>query len=324
MILDIFTKEYEDTKKSTKNIYTGSGSPFSVLCGSAEDLLSSLEDNSVHAYIFDPPYGVNINKDWDGGLPPSTIWEECFRSLKPGGHLVFFGQPSKIPEIIALLGATPFDFRDMFIWCYQGTHPKGFKTDDGAFRSKIRNIYNPIFVYRKPLEGTEEENWVTYRTNLLNINDTRLGYKGDHSCIVRKYEETGKLHYQSESKSNTFGNLKRKGWVPDARGAIATNVVYCPRPTTEERTINGMVENTHETVKPVALMSFLVRLFTNSPEQLVVDPFCGSGTTGMACRKNNREFKGFDMDKLWVDVSKTRIENVFSLDEKHFNKLRQV
>ena len=150
-------------------------------------------------------------------------------------------------------------------------------------------------------------------------------YKGDHTSIIKKFEETGVKHFQSEdADNNTFKNMKRKGWVPDARGSIATNVVYCPRPTKTERTMNGIVNNTHETLKPVALMDFLVKLVTNSPEQILLDIYCGSGSTGICCRRNNIRFIGYEKDPHWVEVAKTRIKNAFILDANFFQKLRQV
>lgn len=323
MIYDFIDGTFEEPSKK-EAIYTGEGSPFEVRCGDSADLIKEIGSESIHTCIFDPPYGVNINKDWDSVIPPLVMWEECYRVLKPGGHLVFFGQPSMMPQIFELLSQTDFRFRDMIIWAFPGTHPKGYKTDDGAFRSKIRNVYNPIFIYRKQLEGSEEVNWQHYRTNLLNIDDTRMVYKGDHSGIIKKFEETGEAHYQSEVKSNTFSNMERKGWVPDARGAIPTNVIYCSRATKDERTVNGQVINKHETVKPVALMNFLVKLFTNSPEQVILDVYTGSGSTGMACRRNNRKFIGFELDHSHAELARFRIKHTFDVDDKHFDKLRQV
>jgi site-specific DNA-methyltransferase (adenine-specific) len=325
MIYDIFDCKVRPEKgRPRSNIYTGTGAQYSVLEGACEELIKGQAANSIHAIVCDPPFGVNINKDWDSLLPTKEVWAECYRVLKPGGYLLFFGQPSMMANTFDIMSKTDFDFRDIIIWCYQGTHPKGFKTDDEAFRSRIRNVYNPVFVYRKKLEGTEEQNWKNYRTNLFNINDTRMVYKGDHTSIIKKFEDTGKKHVQSDIKSNTFGGMKQKGWVPDARGSIATNVIYCPRPTRDERTINGKIENEHETLKPVSLMCFLIKLVTNSPEQVVLDIYCGSGSTGMACRKNNRAFIGYDKDPHWVDVAKFRIKNVFDLEEKHFNKTKSV
>ena len=64
--------------------------------------------------------------------------------------------------------------------------------------------------------------------------------------------------------------------------------------------------NLHPTQKPLALLEFLVKTYTNENE-LVLDFTMGSGVTGVACKKLNRNFKGIELDKKYFDISKTRI-----------------
>jgi site-specific DNA-methyltransferase (adenine-specific) len=70
---------------------------------------------------------------------------------------------------------------------------------------------------------------------------------------------------------------------------------------------NGRGHNSHATVKPVTLMRHLVRLVT-VPGQLVLDPFAGSGTTGIACRLEGREFVGIERDPDYADIARRRID----------------
>lgn len=64
--------------------------------------------------------------------------------------------------------------------------------------------------------------------------------------------------------------------------------------------------NKHPTVKPFKLMSYLTTIFSR-PDELVLDPFCGSGTTGMAAVALGRRFVGCDIDEQWVELSRKRI-----------------
>ena len=65
--------------------------------------------------------------------------------------------------------------------------------------------------------------------------------------------------------------------------------------------------NPHPTVKPVKLMNYLVNLIT--PEGgTVLDPFMGSGSTGMSCKENGFNFIGIDLDEEYVNISKARIK----------------
>ena len=68
-------------------------------------------------------------------------------------------------------------------------------------------------------------------------------------------------------------------------------------------------KNTHPTVKPVALMEYLVKMVSREG-QVVLDPFMGSGTTGMACKKLNREFIGIEMMPEYMEIAKCRIKGV--------------
>jgi len=269
---------------------------------------------------------VGINKEWDKNMPPAEIWAECSRVLKPGGYCIIFGQPSMSHEFFNIMERakteykSKLEYRDTWIWAYQGTHTKGFKTKDCSFRSKIRNVYNPIYVYRNELEGTEEENWKKWGTNLLNIDTVRQEYKGNHENIIRKYKETGQTHLQSEKSSNTFSKLERKGWVPDEKGSEPTNIQYVTRATKTERTINGQIENKHETIKPVSILLWIINLVTHNNNQTVLDCFMGGGSTGMACRLLNRPFVGFDKDSISVKLARFRIEHVFELDYGLFKR----
>jgi site-specific DNA-methyltransferase (adenine-specific) len=65
-------------------------------------------------------------------------------------------------------------------------------------------------------------------------------------------------------------------------------------------------KNTHPTVKPVALMVYLIRLVT-PPGGTVLDPFCGSGSTGMGARKEGFSFIGIDKELENCDIARARI-----------------
>ncbi len=288
-----------------------------IICNDSLKVLLEMESNSIDTLISDIPYGVNINKIWDKSLPPVIFWKECYRILKPGSFCIIFGQPSMNMNLMSIMCGTSFEYKDMWIWQSQGTHTKGTKVKEGnsIYRSRIRNVFNPIYVFRKKIIGTEKENWQNYRTNLLNIDVVREPYEGNHTAILNKFKSTGKKHVQAKIPSNTFKTMKRKGWIPDERGREPVNLKYFPRATKKERTIDGMVENNHETVKPISLMLWIVNLTTNNNNQIVIDPFCGSGSTGCACKLLDRKFIGIDIDPISAEVAKNRIASVENIQQ---------
>jgi len=70
---------------------------------------------------------------------------------------------------------------------------------------------------------------------------------------------------------------------------------------------NTKKQNFHPTVKPLALMEYLVKLVSREG-QVVLDPFMGSGTTGMACKRLGREFIGIEIDEEYFKIAQARID----------------
>ncbi len=66
-------------------------------------------------------------------------------------------------------------------------------------------------------------------------------------------------------------------------------------------------EGTHQTEKPISLMKELIELFTNK-DDIILDPFMGSGTTGVACVKLGRKFIGIEIDERYYEIAKRRIQ----------------
>ena len=71
------------------------------------------------------------------------------------------------------------------------------------------------------------------------------------------------------------------------------------------------IANNHPTVKPIKLMEYLVNL-VSKPGHTVLDPFAGSGTTGIACKKLNRNFIGIERDEEYCKIAEARINNLTS------------
>lgn len=69
----------------------------------------------------------------------------------------------------------------------------------------------------------------------------------------------------------------------------------------------------HPTEKPVELMKILIENSSNKND-IVIDPFMGVGTTGVACKKLNRNFIGIELDENYFNIAKERINNTVRKD----------
>lgn len=117
----------------------------------------------------------------------------------------------------------------------------------------------------------------------------------------------------------SYGSFYGGGRGPSIRGHIdeggASRFFYVAKASPSERSAGLDGErNGHPTVKPLALMRWLVRLIT-PPGGVVLDPFAGSGTTGVACVREGRSFVGIEAEAGYVRIGRARIEHARRVSE---------
>lgn len=108
-----------------------------------------------------------------------------------------------------------------------------------------------------------------------------------------------------------FGNHSRATEMPRivTNSGSVSRFFYCTKSSRAERTCGGTVECKHPTVKPLALMRWLVRLVSMPGGSMILDPFMGSGTTGMAAVLEGQRFIGIEKDEESFDTAVARIEH---------------
>jgi site-specific DNA-methyltransferase (adenine-specific) len=138
----------------------------------------------------------------------------------------------------------------------------------------------------KGLEGFEEkekpDNYIMPKLTCSECGSKRVDSSNTLVCGCN-----GKTHYEQQNSIESKNNLA------------------------------GGNKNIHPTVKPIKLMQYLVRLVT-PPRGIVLDPFCGSGTTGVACKLENFQFVGLEQDAEYCNIAKARIDNF--VEEKETKK----
>ena len=98
-----------------------------VFLGDCRDVLKTLPDNSVDSVVTDPPYELGfMGKSWDssGIAYDVTVWEECLRVLKPGGHVLAFGGSRTWHRLAVAVEDAGFELRDSIAWIYGSGFPK--------------------------------------------------------------------------------------------------------------------------------------------------------------------------------------------------------
>ncbi|AUV61455.1 DNA methylase [Pontimonas phage phiPsal1] len=98
-----------------------------VFLGDCRQVLKTLPDNSVNSVVTDPPYELGfMGKKWDssGIAYDVTVWAECLRVLKPGGHVLAFGGSRTWHRLAVAIEDAGFELRDSIAWIYGQGFPK--------------------------------------------------------------------------------------------------------------------------------------------------------------------------------------------------------
>jgi site-specific DNA-methyltransferase (adenine-specific) len=297
-----------------------------VIIGDCREVMAGMDASSVDAVVTDPPYELGfMGKKWDAsGIACSVdLWREVLRVLKPGGHLLAFGGTRTYHRMTCAIEDAGFEIRDSLHWMYGTGFPKSLNLGDGR-GTALKPGHEPIVLARKPLVGTVAKNVAEHGTGALNIDACRIG------------EGTGKPkpEYRPNYANDVFGKGMGGGAWENTSGRWPANVLldedaaeeldaqsgeakpkpqrtgrmgasryfYVAKPSRKERG-DG---NVHPTVKPVELMRYLVRLVT-PPGGLVLDPFLGSGTTGVAAGLEDLRFVGVEQSEEYASIARKRM-----------------
>ena len=220
---------------------------------------------------------------------------------------------------------------------YQGaSHTKGNSEWEG-FGTALKPAHEPIVLARKPLsEKTIVENCIKHGTGALDIDGCRIPTseeitnhsRSSESAISKgkygdsKAQETHQTKGQEQGRfpanllvtDDALSKEKSRYFDIDVWGE-KHGLINVPKASKKERNAGceGLEEksNHHPTVKPLHLMSWLIRLVSKEGDT-ALDPFMGSGTTGVACKSLNRNFIGIELDPEYFKIAEKRITAVWN------------
>ncbi len=268
--------------------------------------MKQLDDNTISLILTDPPYFIDgMGEDWDteklksrvkdgviGSLPVgmkfsvaqgrelqkflTPIAKEWIRILRPGGFCLVFSQNRLIHRTAIALEDVGFEIRDVLLWRYEG-QAKAFTQDHFVRKRKI----------------TEAE-----KKRLIE----KLGGR-----------KTPQLKPQGEMI--VLAQAPREGTFVDNWDKWETGLIDVQNPLINPDQFPGTVIPVkkprerfgHMTAKPVDLLQHLIRIFS-PPNAIVLDPFVGSGSTGVAAKREGRDFIGYEIEVEMALRAQERIE----------------
>ena len=278
-----------------------------IIHGDCREKLPELEDESIHLVVTDPPYFLDgLDADWKKGKkgtkratgvvgslpvgmkfdPKQGIALQAFMTevsglmisvLKPGAFAVVFSQPRLVHRMAIGLEDAGFEIRDLYAWHF-------------TRRAQFKAFSMNHFVNRMDKTDAEKE---ALKTKLGGRKTPQLRPQFEAMILAQKprigtFVENWRVHETGLIDASA-----------SLDGAAPSTVMTVEKP--QRSHFNG-----HLTVKPVALVEHLIRLFS-VPGQIVLDPFLGSGTTAVAAMRQGRACIGIEINGESVCIANRRV-----------------
>lgn len=279
--------------------------------------LPKILDNSIHLFLSDIPYGINFetwdvlhnntnnallkpvtsinNKNFKTRGKPINGWSKADKNIGleyeiwcnkwskllypkmiTGSSLFIFSSRRNLHRVINSFESNNFVLKDIICWKRK------------KFITKAQKLSN-VLKKRKLLE--QEKIWQGWRIG-------NLAPSWESIIFFTKPYKIGSTITDTILK-NKVGALNMKECL--INGNLPSNTL--------EFDLDKNEKKYHPTQKPIKLLEFLIKL-TTIPNQVVLDSFMGSGSTGVACKNLNREFIGIESDKNYFNIAKDRINSV--------------
>ena len=232
--------------------------------------MKQMADGSVDAVIADLPYGVlnrsNPPANWDRQIPFAALWEQYRRITKPDSPIILFGQG---------LFSAWLMLSQPRLWRYNLVWQKDRVT--GHLNAK-----------RMPLRQHED---------ILVFYKKQPAYHPQMTPCPPERRNHGRR--KTEGFTNRCYGTMKLSPVRIADDKYPTSVIFMPK----EHKKGAFY---HPTQKPVALMEYLIRTYTDEGD-VVLDNCIGSGTTAVAAIRTGRHYIGFEIEQAYCEIAERRI-----------------
>lgn len=230
--------------------------------------MNEIPSGSIDMILCDLPYGTT-KCSWDIVIPFDDLWNQYNRIIKENGAIILFGSE---PFSSMLRQSNLKNYKYDLYWVKEKpTNFMQLKRRFGKLTENICVFYNKQCTYN-PQMVRHEGRLVTNKPSERNAKFRSI-VASDSGQKILPYKDTGFRYPCDILKFN--------------REKLGSTL--------------------HPTQKPVALLEYLIKTFTN-PGETVLDNCMGSGSTGVACKKTGRNFVGIELDSGYFNIAKQRIE----------------
>lgn len=293
-----------------------------LMLGDCLERMREIPSGSVDAIICDPPYGTmkgfggDGRMDWDVAINPEDIFKSANRILRPNAIMILFSQEPYTSRIIGdAHGSIPFTYRMAWL-------KDSFANALGVNKAPV-SMFEDICVFSKAFD--------TFHNHPLKPwFDSELEAAGMSRADAVRVWGSSASHYFTDSRQFMIPSREKHAkmvadtgrFVEDYEYLKSVSVAYRAELRTRWPKVFNLPEGAkfksnvlqykkdrdgfHPTQKPVALIADLVRTYTNAGDT-VLDFTMGSGSTGVACVREGRNFIGIERDEGYFKIAQDRI-----------------
>lgn len=273
--------------------------------GDCCELIKKLPDGSVDAIITDPPYLYLKNQKLDKPFDEEAFFSEAKRVLKRRGFVVMFGRGTAFYRWNTRLADLGFTFKEEVIW--------NKRLVSNMF-SSLNRVHETISIYALN-DGSINKVRIEYMEKRIDNMPLLVDNIKRIARLINKPFGLEKiLNYLENEETGIDNNVKNKYKIVGEKKYNVNrtcHVIKTIKDGLRESDIISLTSNhytmQHPTQKPVRLMERLMALVTQEGD-LVLDPFMGSGSTGIACINTGRRFIGYEIDDEYFGIAKRRLE----------------
>lgn len=241
-----------------------------LLHGDCLELMKDIPDGSIDMILADLPYGTTASA-WDKVIKSDKLWKQYRRIIKHSGAIVLFAS--------------------------------------GQFTNKLINSQNGIYRYKWIWIKNRPGNFVNANNRPMTRYEEICVFSDGITANTKKSErkmaynpqglvEINKVMNHSE---NQFGTMAGKR--PSHKKVTVQKYTNYPNDVLK---FDCVSKPEHPTQKPLGLLEYLIKTYTRDGET-VLDNCMGSGSTGVSCKKLNRNFIGIELDDKYFEIAKRRI-----------------
>jgi site-specific DNA-methyltransferase (adenine-specific) len=241
-----------------------------LMLGDCLERMTEIPDGSVDMVLCDLPYGATRH-GWDCQILLDPLWRHYSRLVKPTGAVVLTASQ---PFTTTLITSNRDWFRYSLVW-------------------EKDNATNFLNAKHQPLKVHED---------VLVFSASASTYSPRGSMAYHPQKTPGKPYRTGQTKK-ALHNFHVRLTNQSVNRACVNNGDRYPRSVLKFNTERGL----HPTQKPVALLEYLIRTYTNEGDT-VLDNCAGSFSTGVACQNTGRRFIGIEQHEPYFDIGRRRIE----------------